>query len=1014
MAVLGPVEVHRDELRVGLPTGKTTEVLVRLALDAGRVVSVDRLIEDVWADAVNTGRNTLQSKVSQLRKALQDPELLRGGRGGYALDVDPTSVDALRAAGLAASAAAARRTGDATTAVALAAEGLALFRGEVLVDVGDSDWLQAQRAQLEEVRMGLLEDLFAARVDLGAGGEVVGELEGLTERYPLREGLWSSLVTALYRAGRQAEALAAYSRVRTLLVDELGVEPGPTLQVLETQILRQSPALHAYPTGSAAEEDLASTPNNLPSLSSPLVGRAADLATLALLTRDHRLVTLAGPAGVGKTRLAIDVVRSRQAPGGVWLVRLDAADSTTSLARLAAETLHLPGGEQSLVERLAGAETVLVLDGCEHVVDAVAALVGALLDEAPHLHVIATSQVPLGLDGEVVHQIEPLTATDAVELFEARAVATRSRFALDADTTPIVHDVCVALDGLPLAIELAAARTRSLSVHEISRRLDDRFTLLRDPTSRRPERRRALAAAIAWSYDLLFPDDQRGLWALSYFSGGAPLEATEVVLARLDVPETSAVDVVSRLVARSLAYLEVSPDGSVRYRLLDSIRAYALDRLRESGLHDTAAAAHAMWYATLADRCAATVRGSGQAEAVATVRAERANIDVALTWAAAHDPLLGGRIAMGFGWTWVVLGDGVAGAERLRSALAAADTLPRQTRAAGLLVAGWLEASAGNLARAQADLDEALQIADELADTRLRADADRHRAFLSIQLGRPADVMDLASSSITASRALRLSWETAAALVLRAYGSIMVGDTAHAGQDADEAIHLLDPLEDSWGLVHAEAMLGAIAQAEHRFGDAAEHLARAAAQSELLGFVGQAALHLASLGRVQQRAGDPHAAILTLNRAILAATDSGDLRLAATARLHLARLRRTTGEADAARSLLEQNDRWYQAAGGGEGALLTRCLLAAVDAQNGTGERSQQLLDILEEGRRVGDPEVQVHATDALARLADQRGELTLARDLLRAADEIAVAAPHVVDSRDRVDADHTRAALGL
>ena len=247
MAVLGPVEVHRDELRVGLPTGKTTEVLVRLALDAGRVVSVDRLIEDVWADAVNTGRNTLQSKVSQLRKALQDPELLRGGRGGYALDIDPTGVDALRAVGLAASAATARRTGDATTAVALAAEGLALFRGEVLVDVGDSDWLQAQRARLEEVRMGLLEDLFAARVDLGAGGEVVGELEALTERYPLREGLWSSLVTALYRAGRQAEALAAYSRVRTLLVDELGVEPGPTLQVLETQILRQSPALHAYP-----------------------------------------------------------------------------------------------------------------------------------------------------------------------------------------------------------------------------------------------------------------------------------------------------------------------------------------------------------------------------------------------------------------------------------------------------------------------------------------------------------------------------------------------------------------------------------------------------------------------------------------------------------------------------------------------------------------------------------------------------------------------------------------------
>ena len=766
--------------------------------------------------------------------------------------------------------------------------------------------------------MSLLENLFAARVDLGAGGEVVAELEALTERYPLREGLWSSLVTALYRAGRQAEALAAYSRVRTLLVDELGVEPGPTLQVLETQILRQSTALHAYPTGSAAEEDLASTPNNLPSLSSPLVGRAADLATLALLTRDHRLVTLAGPAGVGKSRLAIDAARGRQAPGGVWLVRLDAADSTTSLARLAAETLHLPGGEQSLVERLAGAETVLVLDGCEHVVDAVAALVGALLDEAPRLHVIATSQVPLGLDGEVVHQIEPLTATDAVELFEARAVATRSRFALDADTTPIVHDVCVALDGLPLAIELAAARTRSLSVHEISRRLDDRFTLLRDPTSRRPERRRALAAAIAWSYDLLFPDDQRGLWALSYFSGGAPLEATEVVLA----PSRRPRDVSGRRRLAPGRPLPRVPRGRHRMGRFATGSSTASARM-----HSTACASRACTtpQRRRTPRGTRTWRTAARPPSAAPARPRRSRPS-GRSGRTSTSPSPGPRPTTRCSVAasrWASDGRGSSSATVSPVPNASAVRSPQRTPSRGrperrgLLVAGWLEASAGNLARAQADLDEALQIADELADPRLRADADRHRAFLSIQLGRPADVLDLASSSVTASQALGLSWETAAALVLRAYGSIMLGDTAHAGQDADEAIHLLDPLEDSWGLVHAEAMLGAIAQAEHRFGDAAEHLARAAAQSELLGFVGQAALHLASLGRVQQRAGDPHAAILTLNRAILAATDSGDLRLAATARLHLARLRRTTGEADAARSLLEQNDRWYQAAGGG-------------------------------------------------------------------------------------------------
>jgi predicted ATPase/DNA-binding SARP family transcriptional activator len=1012
VAVLGPVELRRDDVRLALPKGKTTEVLVRLALDAGRMVSTDRLIEDVWADAAGTGRNTLQSKVSQLRRALSQPDLLRSERGGYALDIDPSCVDALRAIGLAASAATARRSGDASTTVALATEGLALFRGEVLVDVGDSDWLYAQRGRLEEVRMGLLEDLFAARVDLGAGGEVVGELEALTEQHPLREGLWFSLVTALYRAGRQADALAAYTRVRTLLVDELGVEPGPTLQALETQILRHAPVLSAPGRETYPGESLARIPNNLPSLSSPLVGRESDIAALAMLTRDRRLVTLTGPAGVGKTRLAIEAACGRQAPGGVWLVRLDVADTTTSIARLAAETLHLTGGEKSLTERLAGAETVLLLDGCEHVIDAVAALVGALLDDAPRLHVIATSQLPLGLDGEVIHYVEPLPTADSVALFETRAVATRSQFALDDDTTTIVEEICVALDCLPLAIELAAARTRSLSIQEIARRLDDRFTLLRDPSSRRPERQRALAAAIAWSYELLFPDDQRGLWALSCFAGGAPLEATETVLARLGVPKAPAVDVVSRLVARSLVTVEISHDGVVRYRLLDSIRSYALDRLRESGLHHVAAAAHASWYADLADQCAATVRGHGQADSVATVRAERANIDAALGWTADHDQPLGVRIATGFGWTWVVLGDGVSGAERLRGALAAAEPLPPQAQAPALLMASWLEASAGNLERAQADLERALQMAEELDDDHLRADAQRHGAFLSIQLGRPADVVNLASSSLAVSRTLGLSWEVAAALLLRAYGSIMLGDTGSASRDAHEAIRRLTPIGDSWGLVHAEAMLGAIAQAEHRFQDASQHLTRAAATSELLGFVGQAALHLASLGRVQQREGDSHAAIPTLNRAILAATNSGDLRLAATARLHLARLMRATGDADAARSLLEQNDRWYRSAGGGDGALLTQCLLAAVNAETAGDGMLSRLHDILGQGRRAGDPEVHVYATDALARLASERGELTKADELLRAADAIAVAASHVIDSSDRVDADYVRARL--
>jgi predicted ATPase len=376
------------------------------------------------------------------------------------------------------------------------------------------------------------------------------------------------------------------------------------------------------------------------------------------------------------------------------------------------------------------------------VLDGVVDLATRLLDGAAPLRILATSQAPLGIDGEAVHALDPLPLPDSVTLFADRAARMRRQFALDDDTAATVEAVCRSLDGLPLAIELAAARVRSLSVQEIARRLDDRFTLLQDPTSRRPERRRALAAAIAWSYDLLFPDDQRGLWALSCFAGGAPLAAAEHVMGALGVPGTSAVDVIGRLADRSMLSVETAEDGATRYRLLDSIRAFARTRLEEAGLAGDAAAAHTAWFAEAADRCAATVRSRAQPECLALVRGERANIDAALAWAAGHDPRQGLRLANGFGWTWVVLGDGVAGAARVRTALEAArrDATPHE-RATGLLLAGWLEASAGNVEAAQGDLDAALAAAEGLGDGRLAADARRHLAFLRIQQGRPLEVL---------------------------------------------------------------------------------------------------------------------------------------------------------------------------------------------------------------------------------------------------------------------------------
>jgi predicted ATPase/DNA-binding SARP family transcriptional activator len=1002
VAVLGPVELRRDGARLALPAGRTTEVLVRLALEAGRVVRAERLIEDLWgAAAASTGRNTLQSKVSQLRRALGEPGLVASGNGGYTLELDPGNVDAVRVVALAAVAAGARRDGDLAAALAAATEGLALFRGEVLADAGDGEWLHPHRVRLEELRLGLLEDKVAARVALGSGGDLVADLEGLVRQHPLREELWSSLISALYRAGRQADALAAYGRVRTMLVDELGVEPGPGLRALERQILRQSPTL-----ATAAPPEL-STVGNLPALSSGLVGRTAEVAAVPRLLADHRLVTLVGPAGVGKTRLALEVARELRAPGGVWLVRLDAADAASAIGQMVAETLQLPG-EPQLLDRVRSASTVLVLDNCEHVVDAVADLTGRLLAAGPALRVLATSQLPLGVDGELVSTVEPLSIADSVALFASRAVDLRRQFVLDDQTTAVVTDVCRSLDGLPLAIELAAARVRSLSIQEIARRLDDRLTLLRDPTSRRPERRRALAAAIGWSYDLLFPDDQQGLAALACFAGGAPLAAAEHVAAALGVPRSTVVDVIGRLVDRSLVGVDIADDGAVRYRLLDSIRAFALDRLAAAGQADVAAAAHAVWFADLGDLCAATVRGPGQAGCLAAVRANRANIDAALAWSAEHDPPLGLRIANGFGSTWIVLGDGVAGAARLRAALVALKPEPGDAtaRATGLLLAGWLEASAGDVAQAERDLDAARALAAELADEGLLTDTQRHLAFLRIQQGRPHDVLALAQASLAGYERLGRPWGAAASRLLAAFGAIMLGDTASAAEAAGEAVWQLGPIGDSWGLVHAEGMLGAVAQAEHRFDDAARSLARAAATAEQLGFLGQAALHLTTLGRIRQRAGDPGAASDTLHRAIAAARRSGDLRIAATARGHLARLARAAGRTDEAVRLLTESDRWYRSAGGGDGALLARCQLAALESTVDT------LRAVLDEAGACDDREVQVLTLDALARIAAEHAALDEAADLLRRADEAFAAARHVIDEADRFDARTTRALL--
>ena len=624
ISLLGPLEVRRDGQDMPVPGGRTSELLVRLALEAGAFVRADRLIDDLWPAGTVIRRNTLQAKVTGLRRALGLPPVIASGDGGYALDVEPSAVDALAALGHAETASRLLDIGDDRGAADLCASTLGLYRGDVLPGAGDGDWVVPHRARLEQARIRLIEILFAARMSGGDIGDTIGELEAAVATYPFQEGLWELLITALYRAGRQADALTAYTRVRKRLADELGLEPGPQLQRLEQRILIHDPQLGVPDPG---RPTVPGKPGgNLPSMAVDLVGRQVEVNAVFDLLAANRLVEIVGPGGVGKTAVAIATGRrlaNGKGSGGVWLARLETAASAHDVIDTVIAAVNIPGGEDALFERLKGTSAVVILDNCEHVLDAAAALAVRLLDAAPELRILCTSQVPLDVDGEVVFELEPLPLASAVELFTRRATAQRlTRSASPAWSSPgedAVLGLCRSLDGLPLAIELAAARTKTLSIEEITRRLDDRFTLLSDPTSRRPERRRSLKSTIRWSYELLFPDDQRGLWAVATFAGGAPLPAVEAVLVALDVPAVAAIDVVARLASRSLVFVdadsvsapagtrrsEAEPSPAVRYRLLDSIRTFALDAMGEAGLTERARAAHAAWFAEVADRSTA-------------------------------------------------------------------------------------------------------------------------------------------------------------------------------------------------------------------------------------------------------------------------------------------------------------------------------------------------------------------------------------------------------------------------
>ncbi|MFE9748109.1 BTAD domain-containing putative transcriptional regulator [Saccharothrix saharensis] len=680
VGVLGPLEVTADGAVVEVGGARVRALLVRLAVAAGRVVTTEELADALWpedrpADEVAAVR----SLVSRLRRALP-ADVVRSAPGGYRLDLPADAVDALRFDRLARETRAALTAGDPVSARRLAAEALALWRGPALVDAAGAPFAVGHVAGLDETRLAVVEDGAAADLACGRAEHLVAGLTDLAARHPLRERLQALLLRALVASGRAAEALACYEDIRRRFAAELGADPGPDLRATHQEILRADPAGPA---------DLPWAGNLRAPLTS-LVGRSADVERIVGQLAEHRLVTLVGPGGAGKTRLATTV--AARLPGGAWLVELASVTDPDDVAPAVLGALGLRDQRSvdrpvavadpmtRLVDVLSRSEAVVVLDNCEHLVDAAARFADELLGRCPRSRVLATSREPLGVYGEVVSPVPPLDGDAAVRLLAERAVAVRPGFAVTPENADVVAEVCRRLDGLPLAIELAAARLRSLSVEQLAARLDDRFRLLTGGSRTALPRHQTLRAVVAWSWDLLSAPERDFAERLAVFPAGFDLEAAERLAG------DGAFDLLAALVDKSLVQVVA---GS-RYRMLETIREYCLERLAEEGRVAAARAEHAAYFRDLAETAEPHLRGKEQMTWIARLEAERDNLVAALHFAAdSGDADTAVRLAAAMGMFWTMRGNRAESVPWLRLALSVPGRPPdtaRQVASAFLLV----------------------------------------------------------------------------------------------------------------------------------------------------------------------------------------------------------------------------------------------------------------------------------------------------------------------------------------
>ncbi|MEV4415537.1 BTAD domain-containing putative transcriptional regulator [Catellatospora sp. NPDC049609] len=910
IALLGPLEVRGDDgTAVDVPGMRLRTLLIRLALEPGRVVTHSSLVDAVWVDEPPANAaNALQALVSRLRRAV--PGLaVEPHPAGYRLALPPDAVDLHHFERLLSAGA--------------PEEALALWRGPVLADVADADFARAVTARLEELHASAREE--AAEAALDRGEVCVEDAEELAAAYPLRERPVRLLMRSLHARGRTPEALAAYGRYRRRLADTLGTDPSPELNALHLTLLRDSPAAPSAPgdraksatatasggagpagaaangaatagagsagvaapsgAGSAGAATLGGTgsagaaaggvaplggPAGLPAIPEPLtsfIGREGELADVLAAVGAHRLVTLTGPGGTGKTRLAIEAARAARLPDGVALVELapvtepDEVPYAVALAVGLREQLLPPGGRGQagrapldatarLAQALAHRAVLIVLDNCEHLIDAVAHLAGALLAACPRLRVLATSREPLGLTGEALLPVAPLAVPPAdadareaagyagMRLLTERAAAGRPGFALDDANAPAMVRLCRALDGVPLAIELAAARLRTLPPELLADRLGDRFRLLTGGSRTALPRHQTLRAVVDWSWDLLTPAE-RAVWRrLSVFAGGATVEAAEAVCAGADVPAEDVLDLLGALADKSI--LRLSGD---RYGMLETIREYGVTRLDEAAEHGAAVRAHSAYFLALAETAEPHLRRAGQLVWRRRLGADHDNLLAALRRAVhARDTVTAVRFCAALGWYWWLSGYRAEGgqltAESLDLPAVPTAVLPEATVAVACATGALnLGDAGGEREQVGALYDRAVALAAH--------DPDAHPLLAIVApVSRLMHAIDLAGAygadgTLPGFAALFTHpdpWVAATARAFHAHAALNLGQShAEAVVDFLAALDGYRSLGDGWGMA---LVLEALSTLDNQRGEYARAAASAREAIELLRTLG--------------------------------------------------------------------------------------------------------------------------------------------------------------------------------